>query len=200
VAPQAQSSQSQEPPPPTQGQTVGAAPESGTVLVKRPGSDKFEPLKEGEAIPTGTHVDATKGAVRIVADTGGGKRADGVFSEGQFVVRQKPGQTFVELVIEGGDFSGCPRVKARRASTAARRKKRKATSTVRRLWGDGEGRFQTRGKGSATTVRGTKWLVEDRCDATLTRVARGIVDVRDFGRKRTVRVKAGGTYLARYLR
>jgi ferric-dicitrate binding protein FerR (iron transport regulator) len=46
-------------------------------------------------------------------------------------------------------------------------------------------------------VRGTIWLVQDRCDGTLTKVTRGTVRVRDFKAKRTVTVKAGHTYLAR---
>jgi hypothetical protein len=51
---------------------------------------------------------------------------------------------------------------------------------VRRLWGDGYGRFRTAGRYSAATVRGTRWLVEDRCDGTVTRVKRGQVAVEDF--------------------
>jgi ferric-dicitrate binding protein FerR (iron transport regulator) len=43
---------------------------------------------------------------------------------------------------------------------------------------------------------GTKWLVEDRCGSTLTRVARGRVKVRDFAKKKTVVVKAGKKYVA----
>jgi ferric-dicitrate binding protein FerR (iron transport regulator) len=46
-------------------------------------------------------------------------------------------------------------------------------------------------------VVGTKWLVEDRCDSTLTKVARGKVSVRDFGKRKTVIVRAGKQYLAR---
>jgi hypothetical protein len=68
----------------------------------------------------------------------------------------------------------------------------------RRLWGNGKGRFRSRGRRSATTVTGTKWLVEDRCDGTtLTRVARGVVRVRDFKRHRTVTVRARHSYVAR---
>ena len=44
---------------------------------------------------------------------------------------------------------------------------------------------------------GTKWLVEDRCTTTLTRVVRGRVSVRDFVKKKTVIVKAGKKYVAR---
>jgi hypothetical protein len=45
-------------------------------------------------------------------------------------------------------------------------------------------------------VRGTKWLTEDRCNGTLTRVKKGTVTVRDFARKRTVILRAGQKYLA----
>jgi hypothetical protein len=46
-------------------------------------------------------------------------------------------------------------------------------------------------------VVGTKWLVEDRCNGTLTRVARGKVRVRDFKRHKTIIVKAGHSYFAK---
>ncbi|MGH3131683.1 MAG: hypothetical protein ACRDNX_12775, partial [Gaiellaceae bacterium] len=67
---------------------------------------------------------------------------------------------------------------------------------VRRLWGSGTGSFRTRGRHSAATVRGTTWLVEDRCDGTLTRVTSGSVLVNDFVKKRQVVVSAGKSYLA----
>ena len=68
---------------------------------------------------------------------------------------------------------------------------------MRRLRGNARGRFRTRGRYSAATVRGTKWTVTDRCDNTLTKVTRGRVAVRDFRRKKTVIVRAGKSYLAR---
>jgi hypothetical protein len=46
-------------------------------------------------------------------------------------------------------------------------------------------------------VVGTKWLVEDRCESTTTRVVTGVVSVRDFAKRKTVRVKAGKKYVAR---
>ena len=73
----------------------------------------------------------------------------------------------------------------------------KGKKPVRRLWGNGKGRFQTRGRYSSATVRGTKWLVMDRCDGTLTRVVRGIVRVRDFRARKNVNVRAGRSYLAK---
>ena len=47
------------------------------------------------------------------------------------------------------------------------------------------------------TVRGTEWLVQDSCAGTLTRVARGVVSVRDNVRRKTIVVRAGKKYLAR---
>jgi ferric-dicitrate binding protein FerR (iron transport regulator) len=68
---------------------------------------------------------------------------------------------------------------------------------VRRLWGNGKGRFTTKGRYSSATVRGTRWLVQDRCDGTLTRVLRGVVKVKDFRSRKTINVRAGRTYLAK---
>jgi ferric-dicitrate binding protein FerR (iron transport regulator) len=45
-------------------------------------------------------------------------------------------------------------------------------------------------------VRGTKWLVQDQCNGTLTVVKRGVVQVRDFRKHKTVNVRAGRSYLA----
>ena len=121
----------------------------------------------------------------IVAAAGAGQTADfygGIFKLGQ--TKGKKPITVLTLV----EKLSCPKTKA---STAAKKKKK------RRLWGDGKGRFRTKGKHSAATVVGTKWLVEDRCTSTLTRVARGKVTVRDFVKKKTVLVKTGKKYVAR---
>jgi hypothetical protein len=79
-----------------------------------------------------------------------------------------------------------------RKASAAKRKPR-----TRRLWGDGKGAFRISGRYSAATVRGTRWLVQDSCAGTLTRVVRGVVTVRDEARHRTITLRAGRTYLAR---
>jgi ferric-dicitrate binding protein FerR (iron transport regulator) len=69
---------------------------------------------------------------------------------------------------------------------------------VRRLWGrDRHGRFRTRGRNGQATVRGTRWLTEDRCDGTLFKVKKGAIDVRARGVHRVVRVRAGHRFLAR---
>ena len=67
----------------------------------------------------------------------------------------------------------------------------------RKLWGDGKGKFRTKGQYSAATVRGTKWLVTDTCTTTVTKVAVGVVEVRDNVKKKTYLVRAGKKYLAK---
>jgi hypothetical protein len=100
--------------------------------------------------------------------------------------------------LKGASFARC---RGRRSSTgdvrAAARGRRLSRRTIRRLGSNARGRFRTRGRYSSATVRGTAWVTSDRCDGTLTRVTRGRVVVRDFRRKRSVRLRAGKRYLAR---
>jgi hypothetical protein len=60
-----------------------------------------------------------------------------------------------------------------------------------------KGKFRTIGRYASATVRGTAWQMIDRCDGTLTVVARGIVSVIDLRRHTTVLVGAGHSYLAK---
>ncbi|HEY6890948.1 MAG TPA: hypothetical protein VI300_24305, partial [Solirubrobacter sp.] len=58
-------------------------------------------------------------------------------------------------------------------------------------------KFRTKGQYSAATIRGTKWLVQDTCTTTLTRVALGVVAVEDFAKRKTILVSQGKRYTAR---
>jgi hypothetical protein len=153
--------------------------------VKEPGDNGFTVLGAGAQIPVGTVVDTRKGTVTLVTaakkGTGQANFFDGLFKVGQSKKSKLTTLTLVEKLACGG---------AGKASIAKKKKKR-------RLWGDGKGRFSTKGKHSAATVVGTKWLVEDTCKTTLTRVKRGKVKVRDFRTHKTVTVKAGHKYIAR---
>lgn len=177
------------PPPPVVGTSVNVAPSGGTVRIKLPGSSRFVELTAGRQIPVGTTIDARAGRVTLTAAanrSGGTATAD--FYAGVFKVTQpKAAKPITQLTLV--EKLSCPR--ARRASAAAGKKR------TRRLWGDGSGRFRTRGQFSSATVRGTKWLTEDRCDRTITRVARGAVTVSDFVARRTVVVRAGRRYVAK---
>ena len=180
---------SQELPPPVAGRNVNALPESGTVRVKLPGRRKYRRLTEGEQLPVGTTFDTRRGHVTLVvaADKRGGTSTAefwaGIFKLSQ-TKKAKP-ITTLKLVEK-------LRCKTARTATIAAKRKKK-----RRLWGNGNGRFRTDGQYSSATVRGTKWLVEDRCTSTLTRVVRGRVAVRDKVKRKTVIVRAKKRYIAR---
>ena len=161
-------------PAPERGVAVVLEPVSGTVLVRPESADEYRRLRGAERLPVGTTVDAQEGRVRLtVASDDGGGRSRAVFRDGKFTVTQPPtGAPIATLTLTGPTFRAtCGTASAARRGTSKR---------VRRLWGNGRGRFRTSGHYSAATVRGTKWLTEDRCDGTVTRVERGTVEVEDF--------------------
>jgi hypothetical protein len=193
------------PPPPAPGKSAVVRVVSGTVLIKLPGKG-FVPLTAAANIPMGSQLDTRKGRVALTsaADTAGKKTQsadfyDGIFQIKQTVPRKKPKKAkalITDLVMKGQIArSQCAPLKGARATAADKKKGPKAV--LGQLWGNGKGKFRTSGKYSSATVRGTIWLVQDRCEGTLTKVRRGTVAVRDFKRKKTVSVKAGHSYLAR---
>jgi hypothetical protein len=201
------------PPPPVPGKSVVVRVVSGTVLIKYPpgkaplggSTTKFGPLTGAVNVPMRSVIDTSKGRIALTsaADTGGTKTQtadfyDGIFQVEQSVPKKKPKKP-VALVTDLNlkdqiARSQCAPLQG--AQSAAVHKKKGPKSVLGKLWGSGKGKFRTDGKYSSATVRGTIWLVQDRCDGTLTTVKRGTVAVRDFKRKRTVAVKAGHSYLA----
>jgi hypothetical protein len=159
--------------PPVAGQSVGAKAVSGTVLVRV--GTRFVPLVPS-LLRNGAEIDARSGVVEISRSDGGVAR----FYDGIFKLSQSGGITTVTL----SEALACGRLAQKKAKT-------------RKLWGDGKGKFRTKGRYASATVRGTKWLVSETCTATTVRVTQGSVSVRDAVRKRTVVVRAGKRYVAR---
>jgi hypothetical protein len=174
--------------PPELARSADVSVVSGVVLVKLPGSASFVPLSHTSQIPVGAIVDTTKGRVRVVTALPRGKTQSADFFQGVFQLTQaKTGLATMALV--GGNFNVCG--KAGRAASAAK------SVDVRKLWGAGKGKFRTKGRYAAATIRGTTWLTDDRCDGTLIRVTQGAVTVRDLVKKRNVVVTKGHSYLAK---
>ena len=203
------------PAPPVPGKSVVVKVVSGQVFIKLPGSGRarqtgpakgFVPFTGAANIPVGSQLDTKKGRVALTSasDTAGVKTQSSDFYQGIFQVKQtvpkkkpaKPTALTTDLVMKGQIArSQCAPLKGARA--AATKKKKGPKAVLGKLWGNGKGKFRTAGKYSSATVRGTIWLVQDRCEGTFTKVVRGTVRVRDLRRKKTVTVKAGHTYLAR---
>jgi len=176
------------PPPPTPGQSANLTLTRGTVSFTPPRSAREVELEGSAQVPIGTQVDTTGGAAEVTVARGVTLDTS-EFYAGQFTVLQSSPQALGELRLDGGSFADCV------SSVRALQKRKPA----RRLWGHGKGHFRTRGRFSSATVRGTKWLTEDLCDATRITVVEGTVAVHDFVRNVDVNVPAGHTYRAEAL-
>jgi hypothetical protein len=206
-------------PLPTLGKTANVTVVSGTVLVDTPGGPGstrglfaivkgagFVPITEEREIPMGSTLDARRGTLDLVAagaqpgTTGSARLAGGLFTVTQQRRGRSKGLTTFRLrqgLFKGApSYKSCPRNRKGRGSSVAHasRVSRKALQTLKAR--HRKGKFRTRGRFSAGTVRGTTWETTDRCDGTLTTVRRGIVDVRNFGLRKTVPVRAGYHYLS----
>jgi hypothetical protein len=200
-------------PDPQLGVSVNVQGISGTVLVGIPagaastarGGGKanasqkgieFVPLSQARQIPVGSFLDTSSGRVRLQSARNlAGVRQTGDFHGSIFQVKQsrkRRTKGLTHLVLKGASFRRCATGARGKGATAAANK-----ATIRRLQGDANGRFRTRGRYSSATVRGTVWETADRCDGTLTKVRRGRVLVRDLRRKRNILLTAGKSYLAR---
>ena len=176
-------------PPPVAGVSVNLEPRGGTVEAKCKGDDGFREVTDPEQVAVGCTLDATRGRVRLTSGTDdAGQTQSADFFLGVFKIKQDTGETEVTLKLAGKlDCGG-----ANRREALAKRGRRRGG---RGLWGDGDGRFTTRGNRGAGSVRGTRWFVGDRCDgATEVRVNRGEVSFRDFVADRTVEVGPGERY------
>ena len=201
---------------PTVAKTVVAQVVSGDVFVRLPRGRSgrqaprtplvpagYTALKGAQIIPLGSILHTTRGRVALTAvarASAGGRtqrtqRAE--FSRGIFQVRQRLARApLTDIALRNSKFM-----------PACKSGRRRSRNTISRLWGNGRGRFRTIGRHSAATVRGpitqkapTRWLTEERCSGTLTRVTRGVVSVRDVWVRRMVTLRAGRSYLARAVR
>ena len=146
----------------------------------------------GGPIPFGSKLDVTHGTLKLTTSTGTVQvYGNGVFAEFILLRGTDRGKPIVEFRLTAGNFAVCKRKLASVAATPPPKK------VVRQLWAKATGQFRTRGRYASATVRGTVWLVADRCDGTLTHVNKGIVEVSDFTLKKTFTVRAGENHLAK---
>jgi hypothetical protein len=188
---------SADPPPraPTLGGSENAKPVSGTVFILVRG--RLVPLTEARTLPVGTIVDARRGSLELIAAGPHRRRQTGVFGGAIFKLTQShAGLTtlaLVEGVIPGApSYASCTVHRAADAQVAA-----VSSRVLQLLHASAHGRFRTRGRYAAATVRGTVWNTADRCDGTLIAVRRDTVLVTDFVKHISLLVRAGHSYLAK---
>ncbi len=200
---------------PTLGQTFNVAPVSGVILVKING--QFVPLTQLRQIPQNVVIDALHGTLQVTTAAPGGsggahdaaakgkqhkgkkvKTQTGRFGGAVFKLKQAHNGlatlTLVEGAVKGGpSFAKC-KAKAKAGDVTATAA---ASKTLQLMHASAKGKFSTKGKYAAATVRGTKWTIADRCDGTLTHDVTDSVAVTDFVRHKTVVLHAGQSYLAK---
>jgi hypothetical protein len=203
------------PPPPVLGKAVDVAPVTGHVFILLPKGKTagdasalakgqgFVPLTEARQIPTGSEIDALNGSLTMTSNTGKvGKTQTATLAGGVFKLTQArkgitKGLTTFKLIESA--FRGAPSYglcKAKQSADVATMAKL-STKTLQLLKVSGHGKFQTTGRYSSATVRGTIYTVADRCDGTFTHVIKDTVLVDDFVRHKSILLHAGQNYLAK---
>jgi hypothetical protein len=184
------------PQPPVIGQFEDAKPVTGTVFIRTP-SGQFIPLTGAVQVRNGAVIDALHGSLELIASIGKHKTEHGIFGGAIFKVTQAHNGLVTLSLVEGA-FKGAPSYALCKAHAASDPTASAASSrTLQLLHASAHGKFSTKGRYSAATVRGTVWTVADRCDGTLTHVITDSVAVSDFVRHRTIILHAGQSYLAK---
>lgn len=171
--------------------TIGVEPLTGQVNVRPRNRGAQILLSEPDLAPNVSVVEATRGTVRLrvrpldsgtdsIADVGGSR----------FTLVQPVGEAAIADLRLTTPLT-CGRAAARQAEQhqVRRRTQRRVRIKVR-------GRYRTSGRYATAVANGTAWTITDRCDRTIIRVTQGTVTVRDQRRNRTVRVRAGRSYVA----
>jgi hypothetical protein len=185
-------------PPPLEDRSINLLPVEGIVRVRYPGTGVTVDLSDPVQVPPGTGVNAEDGFVKLLSDaTGRGDSQEATLWNDAFRVdytrvlrpeapgeRRRAKAPITELVLRDGP----PACGARSARAGAARK-------GKGLWARGRGRFRTRGRYGAGTVRGTRWFTRETCDGTLFRVKDGVVSVSDLTVRRSFAVGPGESYL-----
>ncbi len=202
---------------PTLGKTFNISLVNGLVLIKVNGV--FIPLTEATQIPKNTVINALHGTLSLITATGSshptadvaakgkkGKKGKTVTQKGNFggaifKISQVTGgasKGLTTLTLVEGAFKGAPTFAKCTAHKAGDVNASAASSkALQLLHASAKGKFRTRGRYAAATVRGTKWTIADRCDGTLTHDITDSVAVTDFVRHKTIILHAGQSYLAK---
>jgi hypothetical protein len=197
---------------PRLGKTFNIGHFTGLVLAKVHGV--FRPVTQALQFPVGTVIDALHGSVTITTAAGGHPASDaaaasgkkhkgkvktqsGTFGGAVFKVTQAHNGLATLALVENA-FPGAPTYATCKAHGAADATAAALSSrTLMFLRASAHGRFTTRGRYGAATVRGTKWTTADRCDGTLLHDITDSVAVTDFVHHKTIILHAGQSYLAK---
>ncbi len=193
------------------GKTENLTP-SGAVFVLQNG--KLVKLTQTRQLPTGTVVDALRGSVSLAASSGGvppasdakakkvkkTKNFTGTFGGAVFKIAQTasgPNKGLTTLTLVEGAFKGDPSYASCKAKGAADAHAALSSRVLQTLRSRGSGRFRSRGRFAAGTVRGHRLDHHRPLRRHPHRRPAAQRQVTDLVRHKTVLVRAGHHYLAR---
>lgn len=162
-------------PPPVHGQLINVGYVSGEVFYTTVDGETFC-LNGAVQIPVGSTIDTRNGKVELVTE---GSIRNAFFFDGLFEVLQDDGVDAATVLKLIGALEHCEDASS-------------DSPGGRQLWGDGEGEHRTQGTLGSASVRGTKWLLQDRCNGTTyARVVDGEIELKNEKTGKTVTLKAG---------
>jgi hypothetical protein len=190
------------PGPPVLGKSFDLAPVSGIVYIVI--GHKLIPLTVNTKIPSGSIIDTLHGSLSLKSASGKkGKRYSGIFGGAVFRLTQGTrgaNRGLTTLALVEGTFKGAPKYASckARAATGPRSSAHIALSSrvLQTLRSRSSGRFRSRGRYAAGTVRGTRWTTSDRCDGTLFVAQLHSLVIRDFVKRFLLLLPQGHRYLA----
>jgi hypothetical protein len=169
------------------GSLVNAIPVSGLVLVD--GKLFLSPAQ----IQVGVIIDTRGGSIELITSDGTATFSGGIF---RLVQPADPAQP-TDLVLTGGVPTTVCGTAAKKAAAGRKPAASLRPKVLNLLRGNGKGKFRTRARYSSATVRGTVWLVAERCDGSFSSVSDGSIAVFDQVRRRTIILTAHHSYLAK---
>jgi hypothetical protein len=197
------------PPQPTVGKTFNVSA-TGVVLIEING--QLMPVTQLSKIPNGAIINALHGTLTLTTAAPGGaqhatlaakkkgkkpakaKTQTGKFGGAVFKVTQSHSGLATLSLVEG-TTKGAPSYatcKAKKGQAVAAL----SSKTLQLLHGSAHGKFRTKGRYSAATIRGTIWTIADRCDGTLVHAIKDTVTVDDLVLHKTIALRPGHSYLA----
>ncbi len=184
-------------PEPTAGENFNVDPIEGIVKVKCPRQHGSSRIAVPTQVPLACQIDANHGTAKVTTSKGSGAGTQSAdFWGGAFGLDQDAAHNWDDELHLAGRLK-CEKRKGTNAK-ASRRNFKSKKGRGRKLWGSGKGNYSTSGNYGSASVRGTTWLVADRCDnSTLIAVREGTVWVKDFVTGKTPILEAGESYVAK---
>ena len=152
------------------------------IHIETPGGENFCMAGGGVQVPVLTKIDARDSKVEIITE---GSVRKSSFWDGLFQVLQGDEPHAVTVLKLIGPLERCENATSEKPGG-------------RQLWGEGDGLHRTDGRLGSASVRGTKWLLQDRCNGTtFAKVLEGLVTLHDRVKNETVELEAGDSYTVR---